>query len=345
MKERTVYGEQIREAAATVDAAFDGRTVLITGATGMIGVCLIDTLLQSGRPARIIAAGRDRERAKARLSGRFGDTEFLEHDVNEAFPEVECDLIVCGASHTHPVQYAGDPIGTITANAIGTKNVLDLAVKQKACRVIFLSSVEIYGENRGDAEKFDERYCGYIDCNTLRAGYPESKRAGEALCQAYIAAKDLDVVIARLARVYGPTAREDDSKAVAQFVKKAAAGEDVILKSAGDQLYSYAHVVDAATAILHILANGARGEAYNVASRDSDISLRELAHLAAEAAGTKVVSGTPAREEAKGYSPATKALLDTGKLNALGWESRHSLKEGIRQTVEILRDKATWNRP
>lgn len=80
--------------------------------------------------------------------------------------------------------------------------------------------MEIYGENRGDTDRFREDYLGYLDCNTLRAGYPESKRAGEALCNAYYQAHHLDFAIPRLSRVYGPTMLSSDSKAIARFIKK-----------------------------------------------------------------------------------------------------------------------------
>lgn len=119
------------------------------------------------------------------------------------------------ASNTHPLQYSGDPIGTITSNVIGTKNLLDYAASHQTERFCFLSSVEVYGENRGDADRFDENYLGYIDCNTLRAGYPESKRVGEALCNAYAQAHQIDFVIPRLSRVYGSTMLMADSKAIA----------------------------------------------------------------------------------------------------------------------------------
>ena len=109
--------------------------------------------------------------------------------------------------------------------------MLDYAVAANAERFLFTSSVEIYGENKGDTERFKEDYLGYIDCNTLRAGYPESKRAGEALCQAYLKQKKLDIVIPRLARTYGPSLLKTDTKAISQFIKNAVANEDIILKS------------------------------------------------------------------------------------------------------------------
>ena len=205
-------------------------------------------------------------------------------------------------------------------------------------RFLLLSSVEIYGENRGDTEMFDESYCGYLNCNTLRAGYPEAKRVSEALCQAYIAEKGVDAVMIRLPRCYGPTMRMSDSKAAAQFIKKAVRGEDIVLKSEGNQLYSYAHAFDAVLGILWVLLTGETGQAYNLADERSNIKLKDLAKLAAEHAGSKVILDLPDETERRGYSTASKALLDAEKLRALGWKANYDINTGIRETINILRE-------
>ena len=225
---------------------------------------------------------------------------------------------------------------------IGLDNMLAYAVAHNASRFVFASSNEIYGENRGDEELFAEDYCGYIDCNTLRAGYPESKRCGEALCQAYRSQKDMDIVVARLTRTYGPSMRMDDSKAVSQFIRKAAAEEDIVLKSSGMQYYSYTYVADAVRGLLTVLLKGEDGQAYNIADEASDIRLKDLAEIAAEAAGTKVVYEEPSENEQRGYSLATTARLDGSRLRSLGWEPAYDIRAGIIRTVAILRSADTY---
>ncbi len=322
-----------------------GKSLLITGAAGMIGSCFIDVIMKKNRESlncKVYALGRSAEKAKKRFAycAHSGNFEFLQHDINKPieFELGSVNYILHLASNTHPVAYSGDPIGTITTNIIGTNNLLKYAVKHKTERFVFASSVEIYGENCGDAEKFDESYFGYIDCNTLRAGYPESKRCGEALCQAYKKQFGLDVVIPRFARVYGPTMLMSDTKASSQFILKAVAGEDIVLKSAGEQYYSYTHVVDAVSGLFTVLLKGESGEAYNIADGKSDIRLKDFARLCSETAGTKVVFDIPDESEAAGYSKATKARLDGRKLESLGWQPIYAIGQGIEKTVAILRE-------
>ena len=322
-----------------------GKTIMISGATGMLGKCLIDFLMlrnaTENAKIQIIALSRNEVRAKERFAD-YWDSELFQYiscDVNKSIPECgQVDYIIHAASNTHPLQYSQNSIGTITSNVIGTKNLLDYAVAHGTQRFCFASSVEIYGENRGDVEKFDEKYLGYIDCNTLRAGYPESKRLGETLCNAYRQTYGLDFVITRLSRVYGPTMLASDSKAISQFMRKAAAGEDIVLKSEGNQRYSYTFVTDAVAGILYCLLLGEPEEAYNVADEKSDISLKDLAEYLAQIAGTKVIFELPDEKERRGYSTATKAMLDAGKLEKLGWRPKVHIIEGLQCTVEVLKN-------
>ncbi len=322
------------------------KSVLISGATGMIGKFLVDVLSVRNKEQNmncgIYALGRGEERAKKRFGYCWEDKlfNFIPCDITRALIRSDIgtiDYMIHLASNTHPTQYATDPIGTITTNIIGLENMLEFALEHKASRIAFASSNEIYGENRGDAELFHEEYCGYIDSNTMRAGYPESKRCGEALCQAYFCQKNLDIVIPRLTRTYGPTMLPGDTKAVSQFISKAVAEENIVLKSKGTQYYSYTYVADAVSGLLTVLLCGKTGEAYNIADEASDIILKDLAAVTAEIAGRKVVFEIPDVLEYAGYSKATKARLDGEKLRRLGWKAKYDIRTGIERTINILR--------
>ena len=265
------------------------------------------------------------------------------HDVNTKFDSSELgkvDYLLHLASNTHPVAYATDPIGTITTNIIGLNNILEYASKSNTQRVVFASSNEIYGENRGDVEKFSEDYCGYINCNTMRAGYQESKRCGESLCQAYIKQKGMDIVIPRLTRSSGPTLLTTDTKALSQFLRNALNGEDIVLKSEGKQFYSYTYVADAVAGLLTVMLKGKCGEAYNISDEKSDIMLKDLAQLIADEAGTKVVFDLPDSVESAGFSTVTKARLENKKISELGFVAKFAIKEGISRTTRMLKEYA-----
>lgn len=320
-------------------------SILISGATGLVGSFFVDVLMYRNKwfdmNCQIYAMGRNEQRAQNRFAYCLDNPlfSFLSHDINLPLTGEwdNIDYVLHLASNTHPKAYSTDPIGTITTNIIGVKNMLDFSVQCHAKRFAFTSSNEIYGENRGDKEFFDETYCGYIDCNTMRAGYPESKRCGEALCQAYRHQKGLDIVIPRLTRSYGPTMLFSDTKAISQFIKKTVQGENIVLKSEGNQYYSYTYVADAVSGLLTVLLKGESGEAYNIADAASDIRLKDLANILANISGQKVVYEIPDSVEKAGYSKATKARLDGSKIKELGWRPLYDIKTGLEKTINILK--------
>lgn len=370
--EHNLYKEDIQYVAGLPIAweRLRNKSFLISGASGNIASFLIDVLWAKNLGIKIYALGRNEEKARERFAEYWDDENFIfaAGDINQGInlPETagtadeisgtenelgkseklasnvsnkrKVDFIFHAASNTHPKAYSADPIGTITTNILGTYNLLEYGAMHGCERFLFASSVEIYGENRGDADTFDESYLGYIDCNTMRAGYPESKRCGEALCQAYIAQKGMDIVIPRLSRTYGATLLPTDTKAISQFIHKGVAGENIVLKSEGNQLYSYSYVADAVAGVLYCLLYGENGEAYNVADAGSDIALKDLAKIVADYAGKKVVFELPDAKEAAGYSTATKAVLDVAKLRGLGWSAHYDMKEGLTRTMDILKD-------
>ena len=344
------YKNEIIKVSKTDFISWDklkNSSILITGATGLIGSYLIDVLMylnsNNNLNCKIYALSRNKEEAIKKFSEYVQNLNFviIEADINSNIEISEIkkiDYIIHLASNTHPKAYATDPIGTITTNVIGTKNIFDFGYEHDCKKILFSSSCEIYGENKGDTEKFDEKYLGYIDCNTLRAGYTESKRCGEALCQAYISQMNMNIVIARLARIFGPTMLKNDSKALSQFIKNGVNKKSIVLKSEGNQYYSYLYVADAVTGILLILLEGINGEAYNIADEACDIRLKELASIIADIVGTKVIYELPDETEKKGFSKATKALLNNEKIKELKWHRQFELKEMLAYTINNLKN-------
>ena len=320
------------------------KSILVTGARGLIGSYLIDVImlcnLQNNLNCKIYALGMSssgKERFKEYLSNPL--FKYIEHDVNkELVLDEDINYIIHLASNTHPMLYAKEPIKTITTNIIGTYNLLNFAVSKNAERFVFASSVEIYGESRKDVQLFDESYCGYLNSNTLRAGYPEGKRCGESMCQAFKEEKKLNVVIPRFSRIYGPTLLKNDSKAISQFLFKALNSEDIVLKSEGKQYYSYTYVYDAVYALLLIMLNGENGEAYNISYPETDKKLAEIADIIAKSVGKRVVFDLPSETERKGFSTATIARMNNDKLKRIGFKPKYDMERGIKSTLTIMRE-------
>lgn len=314
-----------------------GKSILITGATGLLGVNLIDALMLMGS-VKVYAVGRSKAKAESRLGEYYDNPNFvfIEQDVCQPFADdLKVDYIIPGASNTHPLVYSQYPIETIMINIKGAEHALNLAERCGAT-VLYMSTVEVYG-NAIDQDVFTEDYTGKLNLATSRACYTESKRVSEAMCQSYMAEKGVKVKIVRLSRIFGPTMLESDSKASSQFIKKAIAGEDIVLKSKGEQFFSYTYVSDAVAAMLHVMINGENGVAYNVANEKCNIHLKDFALLCAKSCGSKVVFDLPTEEEKKGYSIAMQAILDNSKLQNIGYRPFYNIEDAIYRTLQSLR--------
>jgi nucleoside-diphosphate-sugar epimerase len=320
---------------------FENTNILITGATGLIGTIFVDMLnylnLKNNLNISFFIITRNKEKAKL-LFSHINNINFIEQDILKPYDiSIKLDYIIHGASNTHPILYSQDPVGSMITNIFGSYNLLNLAKQNPKCKFILLSSVEIYGDDNIGLEKgFAENDFGYLDCNNVRANYSEGKRASESLCQAYKSQYGVEIIILRLCRCYGPTLKKDDSKALSQFIHNALDQKDIILKSEGNQFYSYIYSADAASAIIYCMLNGINGEAYNVSDTKSDIKLKDLAQLIATEVNKNVIFQLPNTIESNGFSKANVAILNSNKINNLGWYPKYTIKEGIHRTMKIL---------
>jgi nucleoside-diphosphate-sugar epimerase len=321
--------------------ALDNHRILITGATGMIGSFFIDTLMYRNKRydsnISIYAVIRNAIHAKNRFGMYWKNPlfKFIVQDVIEKINLTEnVDYIIHGASNAYPASFVADPVGIMKANILGLSNLFDYGIEKNIKRVLYISSGEVYGEGTGN--DFTESYSGYLDYLNPRSCYPVSKRATETLCIAYSVQHNIDAVIVRPCHIYGPTITKADNRAFAQFTRDVLAKRDVILKSKGDQYRSYCYVADCVSALLVILLYGETRNSYNISGKDSNVSIAELANYIALTGGRKVVFNISTAEEQKGYSVISRAVLDPGKLESLGWQAKYTLPEGIKRTILIL---------
>lgn len=312
-----------------------GCNILVTGATGLIGGCLVEALmLNPNRDYHVYASGRNEERARMRFAEFAADDafHFVKYDVLEPLEsDVNFDYIIHAASNASPNFFATKPVEVIKSNIQGLCNLMEYGLNHGMKRMLYVSSGEVYGE--GDGRIFTEDFSGYVNSISPRSCYPSSKRAAETLCVSYAQEYGANVVIARPCHTYGPHFSEADNRVYAQFIRNVLAGQDIVMKSSGSQFRSWCYVVDCVSAMLYILLKGENGQAYNIADENSNISIKELAEMIAEIGGKKIVLDLPSEVEKACFNVVTKSVFSTDKLQNLGWIVKGSMHDNLVCTI------------
>lgn len=346
MKNTRVYIESIKKVKKNTPEInkLKGTSILVTGATGLIGSAVCDILVNLNKEEdysiKLFFAGRD----KKALMKRFEEYEegkdyfFVPYDatLSEQKNKFQADYVIHGASNADPAKISGEPVETMLANIQGLNSLISALDKDVLKRVLYISSSEVYGVNETQ-EPYREEQLGYVDILSARSSYPSSKRAAETLCVSYAEEYGIDTVIVRPGHIYGPTIKQSDSRASALFSLKALKGEDIVMKSKGEQLRSYTHVLDCASAILTVLINGENKNAYNISASQSIVTIRRMAEAFARAGGVRIVFDTPTETETRSYNKMFCSALNSEKLEALGWRACFDMDEGAIQTLEMMK--------
>ncbi len=324
--------------AASLDLpweTFDNCNILVTGASGLIGNCLVDVLMsRPNRSYSVFALGRNIERM-TQLYNQYDKEKFFNKLIWDINNPLECSFpfhyIIHAASGATPSDFSSHPVEVMKANLIGLINLMEYGLKHELRRFLYISSGEIYGEGNGTV--FTEDFSGYVNPMLSRSCYPSSKRAAETLCSSYISEYHADIVVARPCHIYGPHFTENDNRVYAQFIRNVLRNENIVMKSNGEQCRNWCYVVDCISALLYILFKGKRGEAFNIADESSNITIRQLANMIADYNGCSVITELPSDVEAKGYNPVSKSFFSTQKLSSLGWSISGNMKEKMDRTI------------
>ena len=315
-------------------------TYLITGSTGLIGTALVKAIAASGHD--VIAAARNMEKAR-RLFGGLAGVEIIEWDVTRPLDKSVMSIkspdrcrLIHAAAETASRGFIERPVETIGTVLDGTRNVLELARSLHLGKVVFLSTMEVYGSPKTDP--VTETDFGFLDPAVVRSSYPEAKRLAENLCVAYSREYGVDVTIARLTQTFGPGVVRGDTRVFAQFAEAVLGKRDIVLHTEGRTARCYCYIDDAVSAILTLAEKGASGEAYNVANPATYCTIREMAEMLAAAYPPTRVSIDLSGAAGKGYAPEFKMRLSTAKLEALGWKPQTGLAEAFEALIASWRE-------
>lgn len=331
----TILEEDIKNITSNFDmSVFKDKTVLVTGATGLIGKVCVKSLLNSNFNTKVIALVRNKQ--KALNTFEFDDNlKLLIQDINSKIElDESIDYIIHTASITSSADFVNKPVETIITTINGTKNVLDFARTQQNIQgIVYISSLEIYGiPLQKDVKETDY---GYIDILNPRSSYSEGKRLAETLCISYGSEYHIPVKIARLVQTFGAGVDKNDARVFAQFARNIIDQENIILHTKGETARNYCYTADAIRAIFTILVKGENNQAYNVANKNTYISISDMAR-SLENINTKVVYEID--DTNRGFNPTAQICLNSDKLEQLGWNATVELPEMFSRTIKSMQE-------
>ncbi len=311
---------------------------LITGATGLIGSTLIHCLFALNQGVKIIAPVRDIEKARCKL-GAYDHLQLIECDLEILDFEMigSVDYIVHCAAPTSSRFFVDYPVETFHSIFNISDRILDYAKKSCIKSMVYLSSLEVYGQILDDSKPIVENLQGYLNPIEVRSSYPMAKRAVENLCSLYCHEFNVPVKIARLTQTTGAGLSNDDNRVIALFTRLAAHGKDIVLRTTGESARPYCYTTDAVSAILYILIKGEKGEVYNVANENTYISARDLAYYVQEHVNPNINVRFELNDDS-GYAPVTKHKLCSKKIKQLGWSPLIDLEAMINRLVLSLKN-------
>ncbi|MBQ9699699.1 MAG: NAD(P)-dependent oxidoreductase [Lachnospiraceae bacterium] len=350
---------------------YNPGTYLITGATGFIGSMVVNRLVESeefkaGNIKLVLQARNEdkfwqmyeelrdtyntydqygyRDDDRSQIYPLLREVEDIDigYDDEKAihyYPELDY-IIHCAANTTSSVMIS-NPVETANGIVIGTKCVLELAKIENVKGMVYLSSMEVYGDIKCSPEsRATEDMLGNIDILKSRSSYPLGKRMAECYCSAYANEYCVPVKIARLAQVFGKGIKSGENRSFAQFARAVAEGRDIVLKTEGKSINNSVASEDAIDAIFFLLYNGENGQAYNVVNEKNSMSIRDMAELVARQLSdgrSKVVIDVEDSSKT-GYAADTGLYMSGEKLRQLGFEAKKDLVDMYRDVMECLQE-------
>jgi len=325
--------------------SFNNKTVCVTGAYGMLGryltyyLCYLNE--HHGSNICIVAIGRNENKMDKFFHGFMQKEYFVPiiGDLSETLDfENKIDYIFHTASLASGQYYQTNPVDVISANTIGTYNLLEFARRCQSTGFLYVSSGAVYGDIGGEIP-VPETTFGPLDPLNARACYAESKRLGETLCKAYHMQFQIDTKIIRLGHTYGPTLDiKNDKRVFSEFISDILEGKDIQILSDGSSKRPFTYISDIIVAMMIVLFKGDNGEAYNACNNNCYVSVKELAEILTSLYPQKNLKAVCRFDQGRGFkeSKSTGFTLDCNKIENLGWKPCIDILEGFNRTCERL---------
>lgn len=311
------------------------KTILITGCAGFIGSNLITRLLKD--PSNQII-GIDNLLTSAEPQGITNERfRFLKWDVVKdasllaSLPRV--DEIYHLASIASPPKYRKYPIETLDINVIGTRNMLDLAVKYSA-KFLLTSTSEVYGDPLEHPQK--ETYFGNVNTVGERSCYDESKRCAETYVYEYRRTFGGDFKICRIFNTYGPHMDIDDGRVVTNIINQLIHNRPITIYGDGNQTRSFCYIDDLLDGLVALMNSREVGP-INLGNPDTECTMNELVRNFERIFGyVLTVTYVPKMEN----DPLVRKPDIRLAQSLLGFSPKVGLEEGLRRTFKHFCDSA-----
>ena len=320
-----------------------GSTVLVTGATGLIGKALVKRFLAWNRShpnctIRVLANVRNMDKAMVTFGSETEHLTFMVGDIRTlGLSGLSIQYVIHTASATASDAFVKEPVEVIATVLDGTRNLLSgLAGHKELKKFVLLSTMEVYG-TPSDDEKISENHGTNLNTMSTRSCYPVAKRMCENLCACYWSEYRLPACVVRLTQTFGPGVAYHDGRVFAQFARCAIEQRDIVLATKGETKRSYLYLEDAVSAILTVLCQGTPCEAYNAANESTYCSIYEMARLVAYDLCGGTIRVKIQETDSPQYAPTLHMNLDTAKLRALGWEPTLGLREMFQSLIDDMK--------
>lgn len=321
--------------------------ILVTGGAGFIGSHLCEKLLTSGHDVVAVdnfITGNTKNLAGIKDHRRF---RLVQHDITTPLPpevagktnmapgygeqdELKFDQIYHLACPASPVDYREIPLQTLLVNSLGTKNIVELAVKHRAA-LLHASSSEVYGDPEVHPQK--ETYWGHVNPIGERSCYSEGKRFAESLAVNYYHHFGFPLKIVRIFNTYGPRMRKHDGRVVPSFIQAALLGEPLRLNGSGQQTRSFCYIDDMVEGLILAMNHQEYLGPVNL-GRDEETPIRELAEQIVQLTGSSsvITEAEAVADDPKQRQPDLALARTT-----LGYKPQISLEEGLKRTIEYFK--------